>query len=121
MLGDDVDNNKAAYWFLQAAEQGDITAMGNIGICYLEGTGVTKNEYKGCYWIQRAANLGDSSRQTKLGDLYRDGVVVRISSSYPYHYDTIIPKDITQAMYWWNLAAEGGDETAKERLQQIYD
>lgn len=121
MLGNDVNHEKEAFWYLQAAEQGETTAMGNVGTCYLEGRGAPINEYKGCYWIQRAANLGDSFHQRRLGDLYRDGVVVRISSSYPYHYDTIIPKDITQAMYWWNLAAEGGDETAKERLQQIYD
>ena len=36
-------------------------------------------------------------------------------------YKTILPIDIKQAQYWWNLAAENGDETAKERLQQIYD
>lgn len=121
MLGNDVNHEKEAFWYLQAAEQGETTAMGNVGTCYLEGRGAPINKYKGCYWIQRAANLGNSFHQRNLGDLYRDGVVVRISSSYPYHYDTIIPKDITQAMYWWNLAAEGGDETAKERLQQIYD
>jgi TPR repeat protein len=134
MIGEKVDPVKAAYWYLQAANQGNSSAMGNIGSCYLEGHGVSKNLYKGCYWVQRAANLGDPFHQRRLGDLYRDGVVEKsyhtekrknyywgYDNITVYDYDTIIPKDIKQAMYWWNLAADAGDETAKERLQQIYD
>ena len=36
-------------------------------------------------------------------------------------YKTILSKDIKQAQYWWKKAADNGDETAKERLQQIYE
>ncbi len=146
MLGNAVDKNKAAYWYLQAAEQGLRAAMGNLGVAYMTGKGVTRNEEKGVYWIQRAANLGDSFYQCRLGDYYRDGVYVRIGSHEEYKKDlfgryikdplgrnvttivddydynrAIIPKDIEQAKYWWRLAVENGDETAKERLQQIYD
>ena len=147
MLGNSVDNKKAAYWYLQAAEQGHRQAMGNLGNAYMNGKGVTRNEEKGVYWIKRAANLGSSFYQCRLGDYYRDGVYVRIGSHEEYETDlrgryiqdpifggykkiivddydytqAIIPKDIEQAKYWWKLAAENGNETAKERLQQIYD
>ena len=134
MVGEYANDAKATYWWLQAAEQNHPGAMGNLGSYYLEGRGVTKNQYKGCYWIQRAANLGVPFHQRRLGDLYRDGVVEKSYHTEKrenyywgyddvrvYDYDTIIPKDITQAMYWWNLAAEGGDKTAKEKLQQIYE
>ena len=145
MLGNAVDENKAAYWYLQAAEQGLRNAMGNLGVAYMTGKGVTRNEEKGVYWIKRAANLGSGFYQCILGDYYRDGVYVRIGSSHEEYekdllgryiqdpifggykkiivddYQAIIPKDIEQAKYWWKLAAENGNETAKERLQQIYD
>jgi TPR repeat protein len=154
MLGNKVDYKKSSYWYLQAAERGNASAMGNLGGAYLNGNGVTLNEEKGVYWIQRAANLNSGYFQRVLGDLYRDGVRMKIGShietrkttDYSHHsdcirsywdsntmnlvyvykedvpdYKTILPIDIKQAQYWWNLAAENGDETAKERLQQIYD
>lgn len=35
-------------------------------------------------------------------------------------YETLVPKDIEQAKYWWKKAAAQGNEVAKERLQKIY-
>lgn len=136
---------KAVYWFLQAAEQGHISAMGSLGEAYIEGKGVSRNEKKGVYWINRAANLGDVNSQCLLGDFYRDGVYVKTGSHKEQIVDAlesalrgqtqyttvsvddfdynkvILPKDIEQAKYWWRLAAESGNETAKERLQRIYE
>jgi TPR repeat protein len=80
-----------------------------------------------------------------LGDFYRDGVYVKTGSHKEQIVDAlesalrgqtqyttvsvddfdynkvILPKDIEQAKYWWRLAAESGNETAKERLQRIYE
>ena len=150
MLGNNVDYKKAAYWYLQAAEQGHSAAMGNLGSAYMKGSGVPQDEEKGIYWIQKAANLGNAFFQRRLGDYYSEGIQVesgshketRKSTEYRFDmircywdysrgqtiyvyqvdvpdYKTILPKDIEQAKYWWKLAANNGDETAKERLSQL--
>ncbi|MBO7468758.1 MAG: sel1 repeat family protein [Bacteroidales bacterium] len=149
-----IDYDKAAYWWLQAANQGHTDAMGNLGTCYMEGFGVPKNEKKGVELIQQAANMGNEFFRRLLGDYYRDGVKMVVGSHketrkttdyvsdservrsywdsakgatiYVYlenviDYKTILHKDIKKAQYWWKKAAEGEDEIAKERLQQIFE
>lgn len=146
--GKNIDHSKQAYWYLQAANQGNPTAMGNLGDAYMRGEGVVKDEVKGLEWIQKAANLDNAWFQRVLGDYYRDGIVVQIGThkvvtgyywdwdddeygNFGKHrhaktktvtdYKTILTKDMKQAQYWWKKAADNGDETAKERLQQIYE
>lgn len=146
--GKNVDEAKAAYWYLQSANQGFTTAMGNLGNAYINGSGVGKDEKKGLEWIQKAANLGDAFFQRVLGDYYMDGLVIEVGSHkvvtgyyWDWDYDdygnfgkhrhantktvtdykTILAPDIKQAQYWWKKAAGNGAETAKERLQQIYE
>lgn len=150
--GKSIDNAKQAYWYLQAANQGHTSAMGNLGLSYMYGTGVNRDEKKGLELIQKAANLDNAFYQCRLGDYYRDGVqkqvgthketrkttdyrTDRIREYYDYarnqfvyvyelevaDYQTILTKDIKRAQYWWKKAADNGDETAKERLQQIYE
>ena len=36
-------------------------------------------------------------------------------------YETLIPQDIETAKYWWQKAAEQGNEYAKELLQKVYE
>lgn len=150
--GKEIDYSKGAYWYLQAANQGEFGAMGNLGNAYMNGKGVVKNEIKGLELIKKAAESGEAFFQRRLGDFYRDGVRAEVGSHketrkttnyrsdqirsyydysrnefvYVYEvdvtdYQTILSKDISQAQYWWKKAADNGDETAKERLQQIYE
>ena len=151
-----LDPTKAAYWYFKAAEQGNTAAMGNLGMAYIQGEGVNRNEQKGLGLIRSAAERGNAFYQCRLGDFYRDGVFMEIGSHKETYkstngsyfekgdkvreywdsdlnewvgiyqkevpdYKTILPKDIKQAQYWWKKAADNGDETAKERLQQIYE
>lgn len=146
--GNSVDQSKAAYWYLQSANQGLVQAMCNIGIAYMYGRGVIKNEETGLKWIKQAANGNDAFSQRLLGDLYSTGVQKEIGSHevvtgyyWDWDYDdygnfgehrhantktvtdykTILTADMKQAQYWWRKAADNGDETAKERLQQIFE
>ena len=146
--GNSVDQSKAAYWYLQSANQGLVQAMCNIGIAYMYGRGVIKNEETGLKWIKQAANSNDAFSQRLLGDLYSTGVQKEIGSHevvtgyyWDWDYDdygnfgehrhantktvtdykTILTADMKQAQYWWRKAADNGDETAKERLQQIFE
>ena len=154
--GNKTDPTKAAYWYMQSANQGNTSAMGNLGNAYMSGDGVARNEEKGLELIKKAASLENAFYQCRLGDYYRDGVNMKAGSHkeiqkavygkayrsedkireywddskmewVKYYqvevvdYKTILPKDIKLAQYWWKKAADNGDETAKERLQQIYE
>ena len=50
----------------------------------------------------------------------------RCTSVYIYRekitdYETLVPKDIAQAKYWWRKAATQGYADASYSLQQVYD
>lgn len=133
------DMGKAAYWYLQAAEQNHSTAQNNLGQCYENGTGVEVNIREAIKWYRLSAENGDSYGQLNLGDCFRDGHKTKVgehwekdteayyySWSYKmgYHrvddYETLIKQDLDSAKYYWRLSAAQGNETAKERLQKIY-
>ena len=103
------DNERASYWYLQAAELGHGTAQYNLSLHYEQAKGVEKNLHKALYWLQKAVENNEESALRRLGDHYRDGL-------YPY-----ISKDINKAKEYWKKAAELGDEDARERLEKIYE
>ena len=133
------DKEKAAYWWLESAQNGYVRAFNNIGLCYMDGTGVKKDMHKAIEWLKKGAESGEPYAQLNYGDLFLNGVEIVTGShtkkvpvsvyGYVYdweteevfHYTTLIPKDIEQAKYWWKKAAAQGNETAKERLQKIYN
>ena len=107
--GDVRDAERAAYWYLQAAEQGNGAAQCNLSYCYEIGSGVEKNLHKALYWLYKAVENNEDFALRRLGDHYRDGL-------YPY-----ISKDINKAKEYWKKAADLGDEDARKRLEKIYE
>lgn len=65
-------DEKAEYWTLKAAEQGDVTA---IGCQYYYGYEVEKSYEKALEWYTKAAEMGNARAQYCLGSLYHDGQV----------------------------------------------
>lgn len=61
----DRDVDQAAYWFKEAAKQMHPDAMCSLGVCFLNGEGVEKNEATGMGFIRQAAKHG-SKAATKL-------------------------------------------------------
>jgi TPR repeat protein len=62
--GQVVNEEQAVHWFTQAAEQGDALAQYHLGLCYYEGTGVTKDLQEAYVWLalasaQRVPNAHD--------------------------------------------------------------
>ena len=64
---------KTASDYRQAAEQGDVKAQYNLGVCYYKGEGVPKNYVEGARWIRKAAEKGYAEAQYKLGIGYDNG------------------------------------------------
>ena len=83
---------KAAYWWREAALNGHMGAMCNLGWAYENGQGVKKNMRKAVECYQIAAEGNDAHAMYKLGWCYKNGVKVasgfhynqyRIYSEYP--------------------------------------
>ncbi len=92
--------------FEQAARNGDPDASWNLGVGYLKGIGVPKDEARAAEWFKRAANLGDTRAQSTLTDLYFRGIGVQ--------------RDYVRAYTWASIAArqQGSGEDRLETLRQ---
>lgn len=60
------DKAAAFYWFLRAAENGDVPAQKRVAACYLEGIGVEQSITKAETWYRKAAKAGDMSAGNQL-------------------------------------------------------
>ena len=80
-------------------------AQYNLGLCYYNGKGVTKNYTEAVKWYRKAAEQGDAYAQYNLGLCYKNGYGV--------------PKDISQAVVWYRKAARQGDDGAQQALTRL--
>lgn len=136
------DNDKAAYWWCEAANQGYTRAFNKVGIAYKDGIGVKVDMYKAIKYLRMGAEAGEAYAQRNYGDLFLEGVRIQVGSHkklkpgynpriydqydlYAWEtvsdYKTLIAKDIEKAKFWWKKAAAQGNEEAKYRLQKVYE
>lgn len=142
-----LDYYKAAFWYLEAANQNHGEAQSRLGDCYKDGRGVGKNIREAIEWYRLAASNNNAYGELNLGDLFKEGVyethrtflksVWKKDPSYFYHnWDTkygykkedqytystevILRANIDSAKFYWVRAAEHGNKEALERLQKIY-
>lgn len=124
MMDTEINHERAAYWWNQAAIQGDASAMRNLATAYRYGRGVEKNLFKATELMKAAAEKGDSWAQLNYGDMFRDGDVwIRIESDSITGGSLVLhaKPGIEKAKEWWTKALENGNESAKERLEKIYE
>jgi len=60
------DLEKANYWFVKAAEQGDTDAQYELGLMYEKGRGVPKDYAKAAEWFSKAAAQGNTEAMDSL-------------------------------------------------------
>lgn len=143
------DSNKVAVeWYLKAADKGVTAAMHNLGLLYLAGSGVYKDEQKAIEYFKQAAEKGNYSSMRKLAFAYLNGEGVvkdyaeaqmwllksaeeddkstyaevhkaRNALGALYEYGWGIEKDIVLAYAWYNIAASGGYDKAKQNLARV--
>ena len=94
----DEDMVEAARWYRMAAEQGDPKGQLNLGVLYINGRGMEKDEARAAFWFRRAAEQGDLHAQNNIAYLYYTGRGV--------------PRDMTYAYMWFAFAASQGSESA---------
>lgn len=99
---------KAAFqeWEVLAVS-GHTKAQSNMGLLYLRGQGVQKDEEAALEWFEKAAEQGLITAQFNLGILYS-----RIDGKL---------KSQTKSTEWYVLAAEAGHATARYHLAQRFE
>jgi len=99
---------KAAFqeWEVLAVS-GHTKAQSNMGLLYLRGQGVQKDEEAALKWFEKAAEQGPITAQFNLGILYS-----RIDGKL---------KRQTKSTEWYVLAAEAGHATARYHLAQRFE
>lgn len=62
---------EAVEWFRKAAEAGHKDAQYELGMCYLRGEGVPKDDYTAYTWFKEAGRKGHADGQFLADDLIR--------------------------------------------------
>jgi TPR repeat protein len=89
------------------ADRGDADAQFELGLRFLTGEGLNKNEEKGVGWLKKAADQGHLRAQHVYGTLFEDGVGVT--------------KDPAKAAEWFEKAASGGLPMAQHAIAVAYE
>ena len=92
-------------WLHQAAEQGHVQAQFGLGVLFMEGQGIPKNNAEAVRWFRLAATRGHIMAQHNLGSMYATGDGV--------------PKDDIEAYAWFILASEQGSQLSKVIKKEI--
>lgn len=86
--------DKAAEWYLKAAEAGNAEARNSLGFLYDHGVGVEKDPAEAAKWYKLAARQGHLQAQNNLGLMYVQGAGV--------------PQSDAEAVKWFSRSAQAG-------------
>lgn len=103
---DNQQYKKAYDLWLPLAQKNDPDALYNIGLLYMKGLGVEKNERTALSYFTRAGELGMVDAMYNAGVLFYTGKGV-----YP---------DYKSAIEWWQAAAYAGNANAQNNLAIMY-
>ena len=134
-------NALSLFWYRKAVEKGVKGAKANLGMVYVEGSGVPQDIERGVALVKESAEEDAMSGQLYLGLLYEYGAGVeqditkalelyRKSAEQGdlygqrqlgrmYRQGIGVPKDIREAVKWYKKAAEQGDQESEEALKQM--
>ena len=137
------DDAAAVRWWKKAAEQGDVTAEGNLGTAYGLGIGVPKDTVESLRWHTKAAENGNAASQFSLGMFYVQGTGVPKDEAegvkwlrksafqgnaagqfwlgVAYDSGTGVTKDTAEALRWYRKAGDQGYAAAQYNLGQAYN
>lgn len=100
------DPAKAAFWFEQAAIQGNPYAEERLGDLYADGVGVAQNLRLAYDWRLKAARRGSPDAQFKVATMLREGIGVE--------------RNMEQAIHWFHRSAVEGNPEAQFALNHLH-
>jgi uncharacterized protein len=93
------DYAKALRLIRPLANDGDATAQFNLGLMYVNGHGVQRDDSAAALWFRKAAEQGYALAQSNLGTMYL--------------YGHGMTQNDTEAVMWFRKAADQGDAVAE--------
>ena len=90
----------------EIAYAGDINAQVQLGVIYLRGDGVARDDAEAVKWLRKAADQDSPLAERYLAEMYFKGRGV--------------PADNAEAAKWLRLAAEQGDAESEHNLAALY-
>ena len=125
-----------------SAEQGNVEAAYYLGMIYINGTGVPRDEVKAFNWIKTAAEKGYAPAQDSLGIMYVNGQGVQRNAveaikwikkaadqgladgqndlGAAFQHGQGVDKNLAEAAKWYQLAAKQGLASAQFNLGTLY-
>jgi uncharacterized protein len=127
----------------ESAEHGDLTAQYYLGVAYLEGIGVSKDQDEGLKWIKLGADLKYANAEFYLGRMYQMGTnnvsqdydeaakfyrlaadqghaMAQNNLGFLYYEGFGVPQDSAEAMKWYQKSADQGNVLGEENLGFMY-
>ena len=95
----------ARLWMARAAQNGNVRAMHSAGAMYINAEATPENQAEAARWFEQAALHGVRDSQFNLALLFQSGYGV--------------PQSPADAYAWFLIAANGGDEAAAGRAQEL--
>ena len=89
------------------SENGDVEAQFQLGVMYVRGQGVTRDDVEAVRWYRKAAEQGHAGAQYLIGLAYYNGAGG-------------VTKDDVEAVKWYRKAAEQGNVLAQTQLAGCY-
>ena len=130
---------EALEWYRKAADRGDGLAELYVGLCYMNGKGVSAEPKDAVRWFRKSADSGNSGAQNLLGYTYDHGLGQEADCAeavkwfkksaaqgnmngqrnlgYMLYSGRGCTKDIEEARKWIQKAADQGDAEAMKFLQ----
>jgi TPR repeat protein len=107
------------------AEQGDARAEAALGTTYETGRGVSQDNAEAVKWYRLAADQGNARGEAGLGSMYLQGYgqsedYVEAAKEAAKTWPSSATYMKMQAMKWFRLAAEQGDDRGQAGLGYLY-
>jgi hypothetical protein len=90
----------------EIAYAGNVNAQVQLGVIYLTGDGVAKDDAEAMKWLRKAADQENALAERYLAEMYFKGRGV--------------PADVAEAAKWLRFAAEQGDAESEHNLAVLY-
>ncbi|RHZ70076.1 hypothetical protein Glove_275g5 [Diversispora epigaea] len=101
------ENFENFHMYLKLAEEKNHMGQFNLGCCYENGIGTTKDKTKAFQWYLKSAEGGNLAGQNNLGNCYENGIGTT--------------KDEEKAFRWYLKSAEGGNSDGQNNLGYCYE
>ncbi|OON96504.1 MAG: hypothetical protein ATN31_01785 [Candidatus Epulonipiscioides saccharophilum] len=100
------------------AENDDIQAQYQLGLCYKKGLGVIKNAETAFVWLEKAAQKDHAEAQCELAAAYAKGDFTQ--KNLKWYYGDGAKQDLENSIFWYKKSAYQGVSEAQYQLARCY-